>query len=92
MGVSSALWIVGPFVSKLLIDSMTRTIQATFAIGGAGTGTVASLGMWGAFKATMATGSQVKGGLTLTKMVAGLSLFGLIRGISSTIYQKMILK
>jgi len=86
MGVSSLLWIIGPFVSKLLIDSMTKTIAATFGPGGAGAGAAAGLGMWGAFKAFMATGSSVKGGLTLTKMVGGLGLFGLIRCIASTIY------
>jgi len=82
MGVSSALWVIGPYITKLLIDSMTKTIEASMG----GVGVATSIGLFAKIKAFLMVGSEVKGGLSLSKMIGGLGLLGLVKVAATTIY------
>lgn len=86
MGVSSALWVISPYIRKLLVDAMTKTIEASIA----GTGVSTSIGILGRIKQALLVGSEVKGGLSLAKFIAGLGFYGLCKITASFIYQKMI--
>ena len=82
MGVSSALWVTSPYIRKLLVDAMTKTIEASIA----GTGASTSAGIFGRIKQALLVGSEVKGGLSLAKFIAGLGFYGLCKITASFIY------
>lgn len=80
----TAFYIGNPVILKNLIDSMQITLNSpqfqTLSIKESG------LGIWGWIKSFNSVGSKIAGGLSLTKFITGLGIFGLFNQISTLLY------